>query len=152
MFCNVWYVKVNMVNEVPMVVQHTLSYSGYVKSELYSTCRCSHALNCQATPQNKVNIGAYVSRCEVQRLLRSFELVVHKPVHLIPMRHLNEFQVARAVTLIQEGWTFRRVAVDINVLRQLFAACGIATTRQTSSQGVLDKVVDARQSHKMTDI
>jgi hypothetical protein len=64
------------------------------------------------TPQNKVNIGAYVSRCEVHRLLRSFEHVVCKPVH--PMRHLNEVQVTRAVTLIQEGWTFRRVAVDLN--------------------------------------
>jgi hypothetical protein len=31
------------------------------------------------------------------------------------MRHLNEFQVARTVTLIQEGWTFRRVAVNLNV-------------------------------------
>jgi Transposase and inactivated derivatives len=64
------------------------------------------------TPQNKVNIGAYVSR-EVHRLLRSFEHVVHKPVN--PMRHLNEVQVARAVTLIQEGWTFHRVAVYLNV-------------------------------------
>ena len=42
-----------------------LSYSEYVKSKLYSTCRRSHALNCQVTPQNKVNIGAHVSRCEV---------------------------------------------------------------------------------------
>ena len=65
------------------------------------------------TPQNKVNIGAYVSRCEVHRLLLSFEHVVRKPVH--PMKHLNEVQVARALTLIQEGWTFRRVAVDLNV-------------------------------------
>ena len=31
------------------------------------------------------------------------------------MRHFNEAQVARAVTLIQERWTFRRVAVDLNV-------------------------------------
>jgi Transposase and inactivated derivatives len=31
------------------------------------------------------------------------------------MRHLNEVQDARATTLIQEGWTFRRVAVDLNV-------------------------------------
>jgi Transposase and inactivated derivatives len=31
------------------------------------------------------------------------------------MRHLKEFQVARAVTLIREGWTFRCVAVDLNV-------------------------------------
>ena len=31
------------------------------------------------------------------------------------MKHLNEAQVARAVTLIQKGWTFRRVAVDLNV-------------------------------------
>jgi hypothetical protein len=31
------------------------------------------------------------------------------------MRHLNEVQVAREVTLIQEGWIFRRVAVDLNV-------------------------------------
>ena len=59
-----------------------------------------------------MNIDAYVSRCEVFRLQRSFEHV-RKPVH--PMRHLNEVQVARAVTLIQEGWTFHRVAVDLNV-------------------------------------
>jgi Transposase. len=65
------------------------------------------------TPQNKVNIGAYMSSCEVHRLLRSFEHVVCKPVH--PMRHFNEAQVARAVTLIQERWTFRRVAVILNV-------------------------------------
>jgi hypothetical protein len=64
-------------------------------------------------PQNKDNIGPYVSRCEVHRLLWSFEHIVRKPVH--PMRHLNEVQVARAVTLNQEGWTFRRVAVDLNV-------------------------------------
>jgi hypothetical protein len=31
------------------------------------------------------------------------------------MRHLKEVQVTRAVTLIQEGWTFCHVAVDINV-------------------------------------
>jgi hypothetical protein len=31
------------------------------------------------------------------------------------MRNINEVQVARAVTLIQEGWTFRRVSVDLNV-------------------------------------
>jgi Transposase and inactivated derivatives len=31
------------------------------------------------------------------------------------MRHLNEVQLARAVSLIQEGLTFRRVAVDLNV-------------------------------------
>ena len=30
------------------------------------------------------------------------------------MRHLNEVLITRAVTLIQEGWTFRRVAVDLN--------------------------------------
>ena len=60
-----------------------------------------------------MNIGAYVSRCEVHRLLRSFEHVVRKPVD--PMRHLNEVQVARAVNLIPEGWTSRRVAVDLNV-------------------------------------
>jgi hypothetical protein len=72
------------------------SYSGYVKSKLYFTCRSSDTLNCQMTPRNKVNIGAYVSRSEVHRLLRSFEHVVRKPVH--PMRHLNEVQVARAVT------------------------------------------------------
>ena len=60
-----------------------------------------------------MNIGAYMSRREVHRLLRPFEQVVLKPVH--PMRHINEVQVARAVTLIQEGWTFRRVAVDLNV-------------------------------------
>ena len=69
------------------------SYSGYVKSKLYSTCRHSHALNCQVTPQNKVKIGIYVSRHDVHRLLRSFENVVRKPIH--PMRHLNEVQVAR---------------------------------------------------------
>ena len=114
MFCSIWYVIVNVLDEVPMIVQPTLrpSYSGYVKSKLYSTCRRSHALNCQVTPQNKVNISAYVSR-EVHRLLRSFEHVVRKPVH--PMSHLNEVQVARAVTLIQEGWTFRCVAVDLNI-------------------------------------
>jgi hypothetical protein len=89
------------------------NYSGYVKSKLYSTCRCSHALNCQVTPQNKVNIGAYVSCCEVHKLMWSFEHVVYKSVH--PMRHLNEVQVARAITLIQERWTFRCVAVYLNV-------------------------------------
>jgi hypothetical protein len=31
------------------------------------------------------------------------------------MRHLNEVQVARTVTLTQERWTFCRVAVDLNV-------------------------------------
>ena len=41
----------------------------------------------QVIPQNKVNIGAYVSRCEAHRLRRSFEHLVRKPVH--PMRHLN---------------------------------------------------------------
>ena len=46
---------------------------------------------------------------EVHRLLRSFEHVLRKPVY--SMRHLNEVQV----TSIQEGWTFRRVAVDLNV-------------------------------------
>ena len=63
--------------------------------------QCSHALNCQVTAQNKVNIGAYVSRCEVHRLLRSFEHVVRKPVY--PVRYLNEVQVTGAVSLIQEG-------------------------------------------------
>ena len=58
-----------------------------------------------------MNIGAYASRCEV--LLWSFEHFVRKPVHA--MRHLTEVQVARAVTLIQEGWTFRCVALDLNV-------------------------------------
>ena len=62
------------------------------------------------TPQNKVNIGAYVSRLEVHRRLRSFQHVERKAVH--PMRHLNEVQDPRA---IQEGWTFSRVAVDLNV-------------------------------------
>ena len=56
-----------------------------------------------------MNIGVYVSFCEVHRLLRSFEHVLRKPVY--SMRHLNEVQV----TSIQEGWTFRRVAVDLNV-------------------------------------
>jgi Transposase. len=65
------------------------------------------------TPQNKANIGAYVSRREVHRLPRTFEHIVRKPVH--PMRHLNEVQVIRAVTLIQKEWTFCRVAVDLNV-------------------------------------
>ena len=60
-----------------------------------------------------MNIGAYVSRQEVHRLHQSFEHVVRTPVH--PMIHLNEIQVTRAVTLIQESWTFRRVAVDLNV-------------------------------------
>ena len=59
-----------------------------------------------------MNIGAYVSR-QVHRLMRSFEHIVRKPVH--SMRYLNEVQVARAVTLIHEGWTFRRVDVDLNV-------------------------------------
>ena len=94
MFCNVWYVKVNAVDEVPMVVQHTL------RPYLLMLC------------QIEVNIGAYVSRCEVYRLLRSFEHVVRKPVH--PMRHLNEVQVARAVNLIQKRWTFCLGAVDPN--------------------------------------
>ena len=31
------------------------------------------------------------------------------------MRHLNEVKVARTVILIQEGWTFHHVAVDLNV-------------------------------------
>ena len=104
-----WYIRFQWSSSIPW----ELSYSGYVKSKLYSTCRRSHALNCQVTPQNKVNIGAYVSRCEVHILLPSFEHVVRKPSH--SMRHLNEVQVARVVTLIQEGWTFRRVAVDLNV-------------------------------------
>jgi hypothetical protein len=90
-----------------------LSYSGYVKSKLYSTCRHSHALKSEMNPQNKVNIGAYVICCEVYWLLQSFEHVVHKPVHLT--RHSTEVRVTRTVTLIQEGWTFRRVAVDLNV-------------------------------------
>jgi Transposase. len=65
------------------------------------------------TLQNKVNIGAYMICCEAHRLLWSFEHIVRKPVH--SLRHLNEVQVARAVTLIQEGWAFCRVAVDLNV-------------------------------------
>ena len=69
------------------------------------------------TPQNKVNIGAYMSRREVHRILRPFEQVVLKPVH--PMRHINEVQVARAVTLIQEGWTFGRVAVALSCAARL---------------------------------
>jgi hypothetical protein len=76
-----------------------------------------------------------VSRREVCRLLRLFEHV-RKPAY--PVRHLNEVQVARAVTLIQEGWTFRHVAMDLSV-----TACGIATMRYASSQEVLDKAVDA---------
>jgi hypothetical protein len=82
----------------------------------------------------------YVSLCEVHRLLRSFEHVVRKPV--LSVRHLNEVHVARVVTLVQEGWSFRHVALDLNV-RKLFAACGIGTMRQVSLQGGLDKVVDA---------
>ena len=31
------------------------------------------------------------------------------------MRHLNEIQVSRVVTLIQEGWTFCCVALDLNI-------------------------------------
>ena len=98
MFCNVWYVKVNVVDEVPMVVQHTLrpQLLRVRQIEVILTCRRSHALNGQMIPQNKDNIGPYVSRCEVHRLLWSFEHIVRKPVH--PMRHLNEVQVARAVT------------------------------------------------------
>ena len=46
--------------------------------------------------------------------LMVIELIVRKPVH--PMRHLNDVLVVRAVTLLQEGWTFRRVAVNLNVL------------------------------------
>ena len=91
------------------------SYVGYVKSKLSSTCWHSHALNCLVVPKNKLNISAYVSLCEVHRLLWSFEHVVCKPVH--PMWHLNEFQIARAVTLIQDGWIFRCVAVDLNVFQ-----------------------------------
>ena len=90
-----------------------LAIQGYVKSKLYSTYRRSYALNCQVTPQNKVNIGAYVSCCEVHRLLRSFQHVVRKPVY--PMRHLNEVQVTRSITLIHKGWTFCHVTVDLNV-------------------------------------
>ena len=55
-----------------------------------------------------MNIGAYLNRCEVPRLLQSFEHI-HKPVQ--PLRHLNEVQVA----LIQEGWTFIRITADLNV-------------------------------------
>jgi Transposase. len=54
-----------------------------------------------------------VTRCEVHRLLRSFEHAVRKPVY--PMRHLIEVQFARAVTLFKEGWTFRCLSVDLNV-------------------------------------
>ena len=36
--------------------------------------------------------------------------------------------------------------------RQLYTACAIATMRQGSSQGGLDKVVEAWQPHRMTDI
>ena len=65
-----------------------------------------------------MNIGAYVSRCEVYRLPRSFEYVLRKLVH--PKTHLNEVQVVRAVTLIQEG---SPVALDLNdsqsVIRRL---------------------------------
>jgi hypothetical protein len=107
-----------------------------MKLKLYSTCRRSHALNCQVTTQKKVNIGVYVSRCEVHILLRSFKHVIRKPVH--PMRHLNEVQVARASLGLFVVFLWTSMS-----LRQLFTACGIATMGQASLQGGLDKVVDA---------
>ena len=65
----------------------------------------SQALKCQVTPQNKVNIGMSVSHKEVHR--RNLSLAEVLLTRARAMRHLNYVQVARAVTLIQEGWTFR---------------------------------------------
>ena len=107
--------KVNVVDEVPMFVQHTL------RPLLLRVC------------QNKVNIGAYVSCREVHRLLLSFEHIVRKPVH--PMRGSSR----KGFTLIQEGWTFRRVAVDLNVCPSVIHRLWNRTMRH----GGLDKVVDA---------
>ena len=36
MFCNVWYVKVNVVDEVPMVVQHTLRPTQGMSNQSYT--------------------------------------------------------------------------------------------------------------------
>ena len=119
-----------------------LNYSGYIKSNLYFTCRRSYALNCQMIPQNKVNIGAYMSRCEVHRLLRSLEPVIRKPLH--SMIHITRFK--------SQGRWSRKDGLFVVLLwtsmslRQLFTACGIATMRQVSSHGGLDEVVDAWHS------
>jgi hypothetical protein len=55
------------------------------------------------------------------------------------MRHLNEVQVALAVTLIQKGWTFRRVAVDLNVSPSVIDRLW----NRYDENGQLDKIVDA---------
>jgi hypothetical protein len=93
------------------------------------------------TPQNKVKIVAYVSRCEVQRPVRSFEHIVRKPVH--PMRHLNKAQVTRAVTLIEEGWTFRLVAVDLYIYSSVFHLLWNRYVETGQFTWGLDKLVDA---------
>ena len=55
-----------------------------------------------------------MSRCEVYRLLWTFEHIVRKPAHT--MGYHNEVQDARAITLIQEGRTFGHFAVDLKVI------------------------------------
>ena len=124
-----------------------LSYSGYVKSKLYSTCRRSHALNCQVTPQNKVNIGAYVGCREVYYFGHLSTLYVNQ---YIPWDILTRFKSQGPSLWSRKDGLFVLLWISMS-LHQLFTACGIAIMRQASSEG-LDKVVDAWQPHRMTDI
>ena len=65
------------------------------------------------------------------------------------MSHVNEVQVAMAVTLIQDGWTFRRVAVDLNVspmsvIRRLwnrYDETGQFTMRVGQARGRIDNLI-----------
>jgi hypothetical protein len=149
MFCNICYVKVNVVDEIPMVVQHTLSlsYSGYVKSKLYSTCRHCHGINCQVTPQNKVNIGAYIilytDYCGYLSTLYVNQY--------IPWYILVRFK-SQGPSLWSRKVRFCRVAIDLNVPPSLIHCMWNRYDETGQFTRRVGQVMDIWQSHRMTDI
>ena len=104
-----------------------LSYSGYVKLKLYSTCRRSHVYYCGHLSTLYIN-------------------------QHIPWDILTRFKWQGPSLWSRKDRLFVMLLWISMLLRQLFTTCGIAKMRQASSQGGLDKVVDAWQPHRMTDI
>ena len=69
------------------------------------------------------------------------------------MRHLNAYELVRAVTMLQKGRTFHHVAHALDVSSSvIFVSYGVSRERHASTPEGLDKVLDALRHDKKSDI